>query len=406
MSKHRTVARARWSILALALTLVVAACGDDDDDDDATGDTAAAETTAAGGGTDTTAAGGGEVQSLTDVCPNPLVIQTDWYPEPDHGYTYQAAGVDGTYDTGTGTYSGTLQGTDLELQIRAGGPFIGFGAPTQQVYEDPDIFMGYVDTGDAIRNAATQPMVGVFAPYEKGPQIIMWDPEAYPDVETIEDIGETAGDGKILYFAGGAYMDYLVGKGIFDESQIDSNYDGSPGRFVAEGDLFQQGFATNELFKYENVIEDWMKPVSFVLVHDSGFEIYQSALSVRPEAITERADCLAAVVPIFQQAAVDYLTDPGPVNRLLDQILTDLNDPAWPFFEGVADDASARMRDLGLVSNGDNSTIGDFDDERTQALIDEFNPILEDLAVEGVQDGLTAAEIQTNEFLDMSIGLP
>jgi hypothetical protein len=387
--------------------LVAAACGDDDDDD-ATGDTDAAttETTAAGGDTGTTAAGGGEVQSLTDVCPNPLVIQTDWYPEPDHGYTYQAAGLDGTYDTGTGAYTGTLRGTDLELEIRAGGPFIGFSAPTQQIYEDPDIFMGYVDTGDAIRNAATQPMVGVFAPYEKGPQIIMWDPEAYPDVETIEDIGATAGDGKILYFAGGAYMDYLLGKGILQESQVDSNYDGSPGRFVAEGDLFQQGFATNEIYKYENDIEDWMKPVNFVLVHDSGFEIYQSPLSVRPDDITERADCLAAVVPIFQQAAVDYQTDPGPVNALLEQIVADLNDPAWTLSPEGDADAVQKMKDLGLVSNGDNETIGDFDDERTQKLIDEFNPILEDLGVEGVKDGLTAAEIQTNQFLDMSIGLP
>ena len=32
---------------------------------------------------------------LTGICPDPLVIQTDWFPEPDHGYTYQAIGSGG-----------------------------------------------------------------------------------------------------------------------------------------------------------------------------------------------------------------------------------------------------------------------------------------------------------------------
>jgi hypothetical protein len=399
MRNRRKPTRARWLVLALGVTLVAAACGDDDDD------TATSETTAASGAGSATTAAGGAVTSLKDVCPDPLIIQTDWYPEPDHGYSYEAAGTEGTFDKSTGVYTGTLKGTDIQLEIRAGGPFVSFAAPTQQMYADSSIFMAYADTGDAIRNAAKQPLKGVFTPYEKGPQIIMWDPAKYPDVKTIADIGTTAGAGKVLYFQGGAYMDYLLGKGILKESQIDSNYDGSPSRFVAEGDLFQQGFATNEIYKYENDIAEWKKPVAFALVHDTGFEIYQSALSVKPESITERADCLKAVVPIFQQAAVDYQANPGPTNALLEKIVGELADPGWTLSAAGDADAVQKMKDLGLVSNGSNTTIGDFDDARTQKLIDEFNPIEKAAGVEGVQDGLKAADIQTNEFLDMSIGL-
>ena len=32
---------------------------------------------------------------------------------------------------------------------------------------------------------------------------------------------------------------------------------------------------------------------------------------MRPETLTEYGDCLAALVPIFQQSLVDYVTDPG-----------------------------------------------------------------------------------------------
>ena len=144
-----------------------------------------AETTEAEAAT-TTAGGGGESVydvDLTDICPDPLVIQTDWFPEPDHGYTYQVIGTEGEVDATTGTYSGPLANTGITLEIRAGGPFINFSPPAQQIYADPTIFAGYADTGDVIRNAGgEQPLVSIFASYDKGPQILMWDPEAYPDM--------------------------------------------------------------------------------------------------------------------------------------------------------------------------------------------------------------------------------
>jgi len=41
-------------------------------------------------------------------------------------------------------------------------------------------------------------------------------------------------------------MEFLVGSGILRRSQVDSGYDGSPARFVAErGEVVQQGHLTN-----------------------------------------------------------------------------------------------------------------------------------------------------------------
>jgi hypothetical protein len=427
MRTTRTRTR-RTTLLAVgaSVAVLIAACGGDDDDTegaDTTGGaetTAGAATTAAGtdvapttsGGAETTEAdgdttAGGDGDSvydvdLTGICPDPLVIQTDWFPEPDHGYTYQAIGTEGEIDATAGTYSGPLANTGITLEIRAGGPFINNAAPAQQIYADPSIFAGYADTGDVIRNAGgEQPLVSIFANYDKGPQILMWDPEAYPDMATIDDVRESGA--TVLYFEGGAYMDYLLETGLLDTGQIDGSYDGSPGRFVAEGNLVQQGFATNEVYKYENDITDWMKPVDFLLIHDTGYDIYQSALSVRPDTLTEYGDCLAALVPVFQQSLVDYVTDPVPMNEKFVDIVTEL-DTFWTLSPELNADAVQRMLDLELVSDGGNGTIGDFDCARVDGLIEKLRPVFEAKGVT-IPDDVACEDVVTNEFIDESISL-
>jgi hypothetical protein len=444
MRKRTTRRTIRIAAPLAALVLVGAACGDDDGSSDSSttaaagttaapattgaattaapttaasttaaettaAETTAAETTAAettAGPTTTAATGTTAAVSDTVLkdagCPDPLVIQTDWFPEADHGWTYELIGQNGTLDAEKGRYSGTVGGVTVE--VRAGGPFLGPSSPTAQLYQDDSVLMAYVDTGGAIRNATTQPTVAIFAAFEKGPQIIMWDPEKYPDVNTIEDIGRVAGNGKVLYFEGGAYMDYLVGKGILKKEQTDASYDGSSSRFVSEGDLFQQGFATNEPYTYENLIDDWKKPVKFAFVHDAGFTIYQSAIAVRPEAITEHADCLKAAVPLFQQALVNYMKAPEATNHKLTEIVTEMNQ-FWQLSDDLNADAVQRMVDNQLVTDGDNGYIGDMDCTRVQALIDEFNPIAKSVGAEGVKDDLKCEEIVDNSFLDQSISL-
>ena len=133
---------------------------------------------------------------------------------------------------------------------------------------DDEIFMGYVNTDEAIANYEEFPTTAVVAPLDINPQIIMWDPETY-DIESWDDVRGT--EAVISHFAGASYTEYLVGAGLVDEGQLDGTYDGSPTRFIAEGgSLIQQGFATQEPFNYENVFEEWGKPVESLLIHDSG----------------------------------------------------------------------------------------------------------------------------------------
>jgi hypothetical protein len=388
----RALSWRRAVALAVALGMLTAACGGDDDD--ATEADGGGE---GGGATDTSAAG-----DLSGVCPDPLIVQTDWFPEPEHGGLYQLLGPDAEANAGDGVYSGPLGDTGITLEIRAGGPFLGGQSTSAQMYADPDIFMGYVATDELIKDSGEQALVSVVSPLERSPQILMWDPEAFPGVETFADIGETGA--PVLYFEGSAYMDFLVGKGFITEDQIDASYDGAPSRFVTE-EVFQQGFASNEPFKYENDVDEWNEPVEYLLIDEAGYEIYPSSLSVRPERITDDAECLAAVVPLMQQAQVDYMADPGPINDMfLDYV--DAMASFWTLSAAGNANAVEVLLDEELVSNGPDGTIGNFDLDRVQTLIDESVPIFEDVGVDSMKPDVVAEDIVTNEFIDDAIGLP
>ena len=62
----------------------------------------------------------------------------------------------------------------------------------------------------------------------------------------------------------------------------------------------------------------------FLLIHDSGFEIYAQPLVVRAVVLEELRPCLELVVPIFQQGVLDHYADPGPTDAVILQIGEDL----------------------------------------------------------------------------------
>jgi hypothetical protein len=376
----------RRKALAVVLALTLAACGGD-----GASDTTGAVTTADAGDA-----------SLADVCPDPIVVQTDWFPEAEHGGTYQLVGDDYVVDVENQTVSGSLVAsgaeTGIDIEVRTGGPAIGYQPVSTQMYTEPEIHFGFVSTDEAAAFADDAPTIAVIAPLEKNPQIIMWDPETYPEAETIADLGELGV--TINVFAGGTFADVLVAQGILRADQIDPSYDGSPGRFIASGgEIAQQGFASAEPYNYEFVFEEWGKPVAFQLIHDAGFQVYSQALAVRASELDALRPCLELLVPIMQQAAVDYAVDPSRVNALVVDAVARY-DSFWVYDEGVAEYSIATQVELGLVGNGPDSTLGNMDPARVQAVIDAMVGAGMD-----VMDGLTAADISTNEFIDPSIGL-
>jgi hypothetical protein len=317
---------------------------------------------------------------------------------------YELLGPDPKFDAGAKRVSGPLfahgQYTGVDVEIRAGGPAIGFQTVTSQLYQDQSIMFGMIDTDTEIQNAATHPTTAVYSTLDKSPQMIMWDPATYPAVHGIADL--KAAHATVLYFQGAAYMDYLIGAGILDRAQVDGSYDGTPANFVAAGGAkAQQGFSSSEPYLYQEKIAQWHKPVAYQLVHDVGFPTYKSALSVRSGELDKDSACLQKLVPVLQRAEVDYFGDPGRVNDIIVQAVQKYN-TGWVYDTGNADYATKTMKETGLVGH---SPIGGFDMDRVQHMIDITRPVFTSEKV-SVPADLKPEQLVTGKFIDMSIGMP
>lgn len=355
--------------------------------------------------TDTTAAAA--TGTLSGVCPDTVVFQTDWNPEAEHGFVYELVGdgyeVDAAGLRVTGPLVASGVDTGVKVQVRAGGPAVGFTSPTSLMYSDPDIFLAFAATYSQVQNSSEFPTVGVVAPWAINPQIVMWDPATYPDVKTIADLKATGA--KVRYFGGLAWMDYFIATGVLDESQADASYDGTPANFVADGGKSaQQGFATSEPYYYENVLEDWGKPVAYQMIHDAGWTSYAQTLATKPENIEQYRECLALLVPMIQQAQVDFVADPTSTNALILDLVAQYNN-GWLYDEGQAAASVQLALDNELIANSPDGTLGSFDVARVEEFLAIAVPILEGLG-EKVKPGLSSADLVTNEFIDPAIALP
>jgi hypothetical protein len=362
-----------------------------------------------GGGDETTGntappAAAGDRLNLKGVCPETIVVQTDWFPETEYGVYYHLIG-NPKVDTNKKSVSGPLvaEGTDtgVQIEVRSGGPATGFELVSAQMYKDKSITLGQVNTDEAVRFSPKQPTLGVVAPMEISPFMIMWDPQTYPQFNIIADIGQT--DAKVYFFEGDTYMEYLIGSGILRKSQTDGSYDGSPANWVAaKGKATQAGFATSEPYIYEHDIPAWNKPVKYALVNDTGYPFYPQALSIRSGDKERLAPCLKKLVPIVQRAQVDFLKDPAKTNAFIIDLVKRYNTD-WTYSEGLANYAIEKMR-ADFVNNGSDNTLGNFDSARVQRLIDIVTPILV-AQKQPPKEGLTTADIFTNEFIDTTIGV-
>ena len=398
MKARRTVA-----LLSVASIAFLAACGSDDDSG------SGSETTEAG--SETTEAGSETTEAASESegpCPAKLTIQTDWFPELEHGGTYQLIGPDGTADKDTVSYSGPVQeqyavGGLQEIQINT----VKFDKLNSAILLDGEADMAYINMSDIIKDSAAVDMVAIAKTLDKDPQMIMWDPETH-DIQQPEDIA--ASGAQVLHFPGVAYIDYMIGMGYMTADQSNPSYDGSDAAWVADGgNFFQQGFATNEVYKYENEVQ-WKDgapaPVDFFTVADIGFDNYPAAITMMRDKAEELDECLKLLVPVMQQAWVDFLNDPKPITDAMIEINV-VHDGFWTLSEelnaagmelieaGCTDSCAFAAEPAPFAENSADGTYCSFDEARVQGLYDILAPIYEEQGTE-IAEGIDG--IFTNEY--------
>jgi hypothetical protein len=349
----------------------------------------------------------GDPTNLKGVCPDPIVFQKDWQPESEHGFLYNLVGKGYEVDTDKKKVTGPLvaQGKDtgVKIEIRTGGPAVGFQPVPQVMYSDPSINLGFVATDEGVQFSQKQPTTAVFGQMDISPLAIIWDPATYPEFKIIADIGQT--DTKVLYTKGLSYMEFLVGSGILRRSQLDGSYDGSPALFVQSGGKAAfQGFATSEPYLYQHEIKQWGKPLKYSLVNDAGFVTYFSSVSIRAADKAKLAPCLKKLVPILQQSQIDFIANPEPAIAVILDLVQQYK-TGWVYSKGLAEYSAKALKQLGMVENGPDGVLGNFDMARVNKIMQIMTPIMAGQK-QHVKQGLKAEDIATNEFINQNTKLP
>ena len=343
-------------------------------------------------------------QTLAGSCPGQLDVQLQWQPQSDMGGVFGLLGPGYTVDSDAKTVSGPLvaQGRDtgVRITLHAGGSAIGFQSVPSRMYVDDSLELGLVHGDQMIAAASRQRVIGVTPLLKYSPAILMWDPATHPSWTSVADIGHSGA--TVVVSQDQIFPQWLVSRGMLAQRQLDTSYTGAPARFVADPTIAQQGFANSEPFTYQHDTPAWDRPVRYQLLRDVGYDVYDSNVVVRADRIEALAPCLRKLVPIIQRADADYVTDPGPVDRVIVDVVA--RTPSFiPYSAAEAAYSARLLKDRGLIANEVDGSIGSYDEARVQRTADELVPVLNASGAE--LPAVKAADLVTNRFVDRSIGL-
>jgi hypothetical protein len=349
--------------------------------------------------------GNGDPRQLKGVCPDPLVVQTSWYPESTHGGLFELFGGNYTVDRARKRTTGRLisrgKDTGVQLEVRAGGPALGNQPVSALMATDKSITLAQQATEDQVLGwASGQPTLAVIAPFDVDPLVFIWDRKRHPEFNTLQDVGQTST--KVLTFRS-ADIDYLLGAGILRPSQVDYSYDGSPSRFLADRTIVVGGFSTNEPFIYRSLGVD----VDYQYISETGYPDYRNMLVVRRDARPQLTECLKRLVPVLQQGMIDFMVKPEPVLQLIVKVNNEYTSPyPYPIEQGRA--GVRVMKSDGLVENPASmrgSAFGAIDPDRVKRMLDILRPVY-GAQKKPVPADATPDALATNEYLDASLKLP
>ncbi len=219
-----------------------------------------------------------------------VVLQTDWFPQAEHGGYYQALA------------KGFYENAGLDVDIWPGGPGAGIklrvatGEADFGLYRSDDVLMAA---------AAGLPLIMVSATMQRDPQALMV--HASSPVKTFKDL-----DGRVVIASVSMTWIPYVKKKYGITFELRPNTYGL-GEFLASPGAIQQCLVTNEPF----FAEQHGRPVRTLQLADTGYDSYQ-ALMCRRELTRAAPDVVRAFVHASIRGWRDYMEgDPAAGNALI-----------------------------------------------------------------------------------------
>ena len=273
--------------------------------------------------------------------PTKIILQADWYPQPEHGGFYTALA------------KGYYKDEGLEMAILPGGPYISV---EKQVSAGSAQFgMG---SSDKVleSNAAGQTLVAVAATMQHDPQGIMVRKDS-----PIHSFSDLNGHSVAIKVGESTWFEFVVKRFKLDNVHVVPAMM-NVSNFVADPQYIQQAFATSEpFFAHQAGVE-----TRVLLVSDAGYSPYRVMYTTR-DYLQQHPEIVARFVRASLKGWKDYLDDPAAAHATIARLNPALN-PEWMQFTW------RQLRDGHFVAGEDPSgaQLGQMDPKRWATMYEQL----------------------------------
>jgi NitT/TauT family transport system substrate-binding protein len=242
----------------------------------------------------------------------PVTLQTDWYPQPEHGGFYDAQ------------IRGYYKEEGLDVTILPGGPYVNSDSQlsvgaTQFAMRSSDNVLQAISNG--------VPIVAVAATMQRDPQAVMVHQNS--PVHTFQDLD---GHAVAIRLGLSTWFDYLVKRyQLKNVREIPATY--SVANFLQDPDYIQQIFVTSEPFFARQA----GVPVRTMLISETGYNPYRVFVTSR-SFLQQHPDIVAKFVRASLRGWRDYLKNPDDINAAIARLNPAMSVPQMQFsYEALRD---------------------------------------------------------------------
>jgi NitT/TauT family transport system substrate-binding protein len=270
--------------------------------------------------------------------PIPIVLQTDWYPQPEHGGFYDAL------------LKGFYKDEGLDVRIAPGGPFVT--AENQVSGGAAQFAMG---SSDKVLVSVAQglPVIAVAATMQQDPQAIMLHQDS--PVKTFADLnGHT-----IAVKPGSIWFQYLLKRyNLTQVREVPATY--SVANFLQDPNYIQQCFVTSEpYFARKSGAE-----VRTMLISDTGYQPYR-VIFTSTTFLHDHPDLVAKFVRASLRGWTDYLNDPTAANAEISKLNPAMSPDQMQF-------STATLNKQHFITGPDPTQLGHFTPDRWSTMYQQL----------------------------------
>jgi NitT/TauT family transport system substrate-binding protein len=268
----------------------------------------------------------------------PVVLQTDWYPQPEHGGFYDAK------------MRGFYKDEGLDVTILPGGPYVNT-APMITTGKTQFAMASSDYTLQSIANGL--PFVAVMATMQHDPQALMVHENS--PVHTFEDLD---GHAVAVRFGTSTYFDYLVKRyHLKNVREIPATF--SVANFIQDPGYIQQIFVTSEPFFCRQA----GVPVRTLLISSTGYDPYRVVLTSH-DFMTQHPEVVAKFVRASIRGWRDYLQHADDVNAAIGKLNPAMSTAQMQF-------SYEALRDRHFIDGG-GPDLGKFDPARWTSMYQQL----------------------------------